>query len=366
MPRTLIENLKILSCLPGAPGFEEPVSGHIAEELAELGVEHRTDRFGNLVCRIQGCEQGAKERAIHFDAHTDEPAFMVKYIDPRGLIGIAPIGYFLFETVVGQRVRVVTDFRAEKEIRGCFGVKSFHTNSQSANSIEDLWIDVGAASDDEVRAMGIKPGNSVVFDAAFISLSGGSRVMGKALDDRAGCAALLEAIRVLMTATPPVDVLFSFSAQEEFLLRGAQTVFRTFETVYKVVPKVSISLDIGTCGTVGGLQASPMEMGRGPGIKLRDKSAVSQYSHVTNPRLVGIMEEIAYRNDIAFQYDFLSGCTNADVFAYQGSGVYAGGLSFATRNTHSPVEIADVSDLEATIDFVVALARDGGAFDALP
>ena len=365
MSQTLIGDLEILSRLPGAPGFEEPVRDYIAGVLSGLGVEHAADRIGNLICRVGGTESGGAERALHFDAHTDEPAFMVRRIDPRGLIYVVPIGYFVFETVVGQRVRIVTDFKGEKEVPGSFCVASFHGGAGGTKSVEDLWIDVGAASGDEVRAMGVKPGNSVVFDAPFALLGGGKRAMGKAFDDRAACAVLLEALRSLVSSPPPVDVLFSFSTQEEFLLRGAQTVFNSMKSVYGVVPKVSVSLDIGTCGTVVP-GASPIETGKGPGIKLRDKSGVSAFSHVTNPRLVALMEDIACREGIPFQYDFLSGCTNADVFAYQECGVYAGGLGFATRNTHSPVEIVDIGDLLNTAAFVVALARNAAAFDVLP
>ena len=191
--------------------------------------------------------------------------------------------------------------------------------------------------------------------------------MGKAFDDRAACAVLLEAIKALVASPPPVDVFFSFSTQEEFLLRGAQVVFNTIKARYRTVPKVSISLDIGACGTVGvgGPRLSPIEMGKGPAIKLRDKSGVSHYSHVTNPFLVEIMENVARKNAIPWQYDFLAGCTNADVFACQERGVYAGGLGFAVRNTHSPAEIVDLGDLEATTAFVVALALEGNAFDSL-
>jgi endoglucanase len=208
----------------------------------------------------------------------------------------------------------------------------------------------------------------VVFDAAFAPLNNGRRFIGKAFDDRAACAVLLEAVRLLIASPPPVDVFFSFSAQEEFLLRGAQTVFNTIKSVYQAVPKVSISLDIGVCGVVaeGGTRLSPIEMGKGPAIKLRDKSGVSHYSHVTNPALVDIMEDIAHKAAIPYQYDFLTGCTNADVFACQECGVYAGGLGFAVRNTHSPVEIVDLGDLEATLALVAALASKGVAFDCLP
>jgi len=368
MSQIFLKNLEILSCLSGAPGFEEPVRDYIAEVLSELGIEFTIDRLGNLICCVRGYDRDAKSRAVHFDAHTDEPAFMVKFIDPRGLIYTVPIGYFVLETVMGQRVRIITDFKAEKEIHGSFCARSFHKKTSGLNSVETLWIDVGATSGDMVRAMGIKPGNSVVFDAAFSPLNGGKRLLGKAFDDRAGCAVLMEAIRLLTETPPPVDIFFSFSVQEEFLLRGAPVVFNTLQSFYQAVPKVSISLDIGTCRVVsgGGLQVSSLEMGEGPGIKLRDKSEVSQYSHITNPRLVAIMESIANKYEIPFQYDFLSGCTNADIFASQQCGVYAGGIGFATRNTHSPVEIVDLEDLEATYAFVVALASEGAAFDVLP
>lgn len=367
MSEFLLQNLEILSNLPGAPGFEEPVVDCISGVLSGLNVDFKIDRIGNLVCCIKGDREGQQKDVIHFDAHTDEPGFMVKNIDSHGRIFITTIGFFVLETVIGQRVKIITDFKGEEHVKGTFCVKSVHAKVEKSDSLDHLWIDIGETSREAVQNLGIKPGNSVVFDAPFSLFNGGKRMLGKALDDRAGCAVLLDAIRLLNKDTLPNDVYFSFSSQEEFLLKGAHAVFNTIKSLYGVVPKISISLDIGICGAPSGFEASfsGLEMGKGPGIKVRDKSNVSHYSHVTNPRLVAILEEIAVRNNIPFQYDFLPGCTNADVYGTYDCGVYAGGLGFATRNSHSPVEIVDLDDLKATSDFVVAIAKESEAFDSL-
>jgi len=220
------------------------------------------------------------------------------------MIYTATIGYFNFDSVTGQRVRVITDFKGKKEIKGSFCVQSVHDSVLKSRSLENIWIDVGATSRNSVLEMGIKPGNSVVFDAPFCLLNGGKRALGKAFDNRASCAILLDSIYLLLKNPPPYDVFFSFSTQEEFILRGAHTVFNTIKRLNDAVPKISISLDIGICcvTSTSDPQTLTMEMGKGPGIKIRDKSNVSHYSHVTPPRLVAILEQMAYLfNMISFR-----------------------------------------------------------------
>ncbi len=364
-----IDDLKILSELPGAPGYEEPVANYIKLQLDKKNVEWHSDRLGNVVCRVKGRSQNSSLNTLHLDAHMDEPAFMVKYIADNGLVYVTPIGYFIPETVLGQRVKIITSFDGTEYAKGTFCVKSFHGGQQSGSSamaFDDIWIDVGAASANDVREMGVKPGASVVFDASFSVLCN-DRVMGKAFDDRGGCAVLLDAIDTLLEKQPFNDVVFSFSVQEEFLLRGICAALDTIKEVYNVSPKVSLCLDIATCGEVagGGFKSSPIKMGAGFGIKLRDKSGVSQFSHVTSPRLVSILEGCAVEANIPFQYDFLAGCTNADIIPSHSNKIYAGGLSYATRNTHSPVEIVDLRDMQYLSDFIVAIALKEDCFSSL-
>ena len=85
-----IDDLKILSELPGAPGYEEPVANYIKLQLDKKNVEWHSDRLGNVVCRVKGRSQNSSLNTLHLDAHMDEPAFMVKYIADNGLVYVTP------------------------------------------------------------------------------------------------------------------------------------------------------------------------------------------------------------------------------------------------------------------------------------
>ena len=311
MKDSLITHLSQLTGLSGAPGFEDQVRNYIKAVLEGSSIKDIfVDGMGNLLCKIQGSDPRAQ--SVHFDAHMDEPAFMVKYIDPKGFIYITPLGYFSDVMVLGQRVVISTP---TGNVQGVFCVKSFHMKDNKgpqAIDIEDLWVDIGAGSEKEVNEMGIRPGRAVTFLSPFTRL-GNNLVMAKAIDNRGACAALLCAIEELSRNPPNSTVFCSFSVQEEFLLRGAHTVFPAMSFAFNATPSVSICLDIGVAGDMPGIpyHRSPLILGRGFGIKLRDKSSVSSYSHVVPPTLVDAMETVAIKSGLAYQYDFLSGCTNA-------------------------------------------------------
>ena len=142
-------------------------------------------------------------------------------------------------------------------------------------------------------------------------------------------------------------------------MRGAHTVFPAMAHAFDSTPNISICLDIGVAGDMPATpyHRAPLTLGEGFGIKLRDKSSVSAFSHVVPPALVEAMEAVAIKNGLPYQYDFLSGCTNAEIFALQELGVPCGGIGIPCRYIHSPVEVIHLNDLRNAQMYIQALSN---------
>lgn len=353
----LRDTLKNLSDLHGAPGREAPVRAYIEETCKAYGAsDQKVDRIGNLLVRLPGSKAGGP--VVLLDAHMDEPCFMVKYITETGCIHLARLGIVNETVAMGQRVLIHT---AKGPVPAAFGTVSFHLAANqevSTPAFDDLWLDAGFASPEEASAAGVRPGNAVTFDAEAKALFG-TRMMGKAFDDRAGCAMLLETARLLAGASLESDVYLSFSVQEEMYARGCAPVIRNLQTDYGVTPDLCIVYDICLSGGYPGAvrHRSPVDLGRGCGIKVYDKSTASHYNYAVPERLLRAMEALAEENGIPYQYDFLYGCTNADIFSTEANGLLAGGISIPCRYTHSPVELVDLTDIKAGVDLTLACIR---------
>ena len=223
MKDNLLIHLAHLTDLSGAPGFEDQVRNYLKKVLEKCGIKDIfVDGLGNLICMLQGTDPKAK--TIHFDAHMDEPAFMVKYIDPKGFIYITPLGYFSDIMVLGQRVVICTP---KGDVPGVFCVKSFHMkdgkNSQTID-IEDLWVDIGACSEQEVKELGIRPGRAATFLSPFTRL-GNNLVMAKAIDNRGSlCSTALRHEGSVRKPTQIYCVLLFFGTGGISFARGAYRV----------------------------------------------------------------------------------------------------------------------------------------------
>ncbi|MCG8483325.1 MAG: M20/M25/M40 family metallo-hydrolase [Clostridia bacterium] len=351
------ETLKEMSELNGASGFEHEISNYVIEELKRLNIDNYfLDTMGNLYIKVEGTN--ADSPIVLLDAHMDEPSFMVKYIDDEGYIYVVQTGLFSPNILLGQRVRIQTK---EGTVKGCFGIKSYHISEGSTTPIlDDMWIDVGAKSKKDVLKLGIKPGFPVLFDEPFVELANGF-VMGKAFDNRTGCTVLLEVIRELAQNRAESTVYLTFSVQEELMLRGANVIFNGIKKFFGKIPDFCIAYDICLGGDTPQVKKNkaPIELGKGAGIKVLDRSRASaHFINIVPRKVIDYFLQLCEKENIPFQNDFLSGTTNANMFAIEDIGVLTGGLSIPCRYTHSPVEIVCLNDLKNVIDLSISAVRN--------
>ena len=183
----MIELFKRLVQIPGGSGFEEKVIEAIVEELKRRVPEVSVDPMGNVIGRL-----GTGKKSVMVCVHTDEMCMLVKYIDEKGYI------YFGLNGLIDERVLLSTkvDVCSEKGMyTGVVGVKSRHYMSEDdlkrPITLSDLWIDVGAENGEEVRSWGIEIGDPIVFHPNLLPI-GKDTIISKAIDNRAGCAVLID------------------------------------------------------------------------------------------------------------------------------------------------------------------------------
>lgn len=333
------ELLRKLSDAHGVSGCEGSIRDIIRAEVAGSVDEIREDSMGNLIAVKRG-----DDFSIMLAAHMDEIGLMVQYIDEKGFIRVVPIGGWFGPVLYTQRVIL---HGKNGPVMGVLGAKPPHMLKEEERKkeikIEDMFVDVGAASEDEVKSLGIEIGTPITIDREFTDLAG-NRVTGKALDNRVGVAML---IRALQRMESPHTVYAVFTVQEEVGLKGAKV------SAYSLNPDCAIATDVTIPGDHPGIEKkdASVEMGRGPVVSIVNASGRGL---ISNPAMVAWLRETAERKNIPCQVEVgTGGNTDATIIHLERGGIPSVPLSIAARYIHSPVEVVDIGDIEAAINLLV-------------
>ncbi|MEM3870758.1 MAG: M42 family metallopeptidase [Candidatus Korarchaeum sp.] len=330
--------LERLSTASGPPGFEDEVRDLIRGELRGSVDELHEDNFGNLYAI-----KGRGGRRVMLAAHMDEVAMMVRYVEPNGFLRFAPLGGLSPSQLIAQRVVVHGSVR----LRGVIGSTPAHMGGEERiPKVEEMYVDVGAASREEVGKLGVRPGTPITFDAPFIYQPETGVVMGKALDDRLGCLVLAEAIA---DAEPKDRVFAVFTCEEERGLRGAQVA------ASRVRPELAFVIEGTIASDVPGVpeHSHITQLGKGPAIRVMDRSVIVRRWLLDS--IVSRAEELG----IPYQLQLSPiSSTDAGPISVSNEGVPVGVISVPARYIHSPQALAKVRDVENTMKLVKSLLED--------
>jgi endoglucanase len=336
-----IELLKTLSQAFGPPGFEEEVRKMIRKRVAPLADHLEEDALGNLTA----WKNGESDKIVMLDAHTDEVGIIISHIEEKGFLRFAPLGGWDGRLFPGARV---TLRGMNGDLSAVVGFAPPHITKPEERSRaippEELHLDIGSDSQEGVRELGIGVGTPGVLDGEFCELPGG-KVLGKAFDDRAGCAAAIMILQKLKGKKLPFLLAVNFSFGEELGLRGAKI------SGYRISPDIALILEATTAGDFPGVPGhlSPCRLGAGVAITVADRTMV------TAPRMVRFLQETAAAGKIPHQLKQpLYGGTDAGEIHLAKSGVLCGVLAVPARYIHSPSSILDLKDAQAMIRLVEA------------
>ena len=336
-----IDLLRALSEAPGPSGFEEPVRKIMVHEMKPLADQLTYDGLGSVIAR-----QGGSGPRIMLDAHMDEVGGVVRHITHDGFLSMQMLGGVLDQALPDQRWIIVG---TKGVVHAVTGIPDIHglADRSKVFAADSIYLDVGAKSDADVAAMGIEPGSPVAPDTPFTILNG-TRYLGKAWEDRLGCAVLIEAMRRLKASGHPNQVFFAATTQEEIGLRGAHSAADVIK------PEIGIAIEGGVTGDNPGRTPfnSQIKLGGGPGLFLYDTSALP------GRRLTALTREIAKANGIALQLDLVTGYgdDSAEIQKSNG-GVPTVNLVVPARYTHAHNGVMDRKDFDGMVDLVVALIQ---------
>jgi len=335
--------LRELTELHGVSGHEGLVRQRIVEEIKDLVDEHRVDALGNLIAFKRGNGK-APRRKVMVTAHMDEVGLMIVYIEREGSLRFRPVGGIDDRVLLSKKVLI-----GDNRVPGVIGVKPVHLlEAKQRNQVlrvEDMSMDIGASSKEEAERL-VKLGDYAAFDVAFSELGGALHaVKGKAFDDRAGCAALIE----LLKDNYSMDVHAVFTVQEEVGLRGARVA------AYALAPEVAFALEGTICDDLPKKRdVSPTTvLGAGPAITVMDRSVV------VDRRLLTLLTAAAQSDGIPCQFKQPGvGGTDAGAIHLAREGIPSAVVAVPARYIHAPVCLLSLNDLENTVRLMrAALTR---------
>lgn len=310
----------------GPSGFEEEVREIIRRRVEPWADEVWTDVMGNLFVRKRGAGNG---RRVMLAAHMDEIGLIVTHVETGGLLRFAAVGYVTPKILLGGRVRFAN---------GALGVVSHDGGIKAELLGEELpdlsrwYIDAGGG------AVGV--GDVAAFVRPYDEM--GSRIVAGGLDDRVGCAVLIELLRRLRNS--PHDLLFTFTVQEEFGTGGARTA------AFELEPEIGLAIDLTATGdTPRPSTQLAARLGGGPAIKVADIGMIA------HPRLREALVQTARQHGIPYQLEvFPHGYTDAVAIQSTRGGVIAGALLIPCRYLHTHSEMVEEADIEHTVRLLEA------------
>jgi len=329
--------LERLTGVPGVPGREKPVADLIRSSLPSKTCNCGLDNLGNLVAHIPG-----KGKRVMLAAHMDEVGLIVQRILPNGFLKVERIGGTSLRALPGSRLSLWTS-------KGCIpahvGVLPQHLDTNESMDLLKIYIDIGSTSDQETRAMHVAPGDVLTWESPLRSI-GNTLISGKALDDRLGCYILIQLAKLLQPQELKCDLYLAFTVQEETMLMGGVTAANA------VSPEILIGVDGTLSFDTPDLEGSQsdLRLGKGPAVKWMDAIRGKMAAFVPNQKLTLHVRETAQRNNIPLQDEIVTGMsTTITPMLYAGKGAAALALSVPLRYHHTPIETADLRDVENMI-----------------
>ncbi|HXX87318.1 MAG TPA: M42 family metallopeptidase [Candidatus Acidoferrum sp.] len=337
---TLIEVSEALSNACGVTGREDEIAGLMKKFLKPCVDEVKEDKLGNVI----GIREGKKNAPrVMLAAHMDEIGLLVRLISKEGFLYFAKFGGIDDRILPAQKVIVHTE---KGPLHGIIGSRPPHITKleerQKAISFDELFIDVGARTQEEAQKMGVRIGDTASFDIKFAKI-GKSVVIGKALDDRIGCAIMIEILRRLKSTECSVYAVGT--VQEEVGSRGATT------SAFGICPDISFAVDVTVAGDTPGVKEIevPIKMGKGPALTVADAGMI------VPPKILRLLVDTAEQNKIPYQLEtIMAGSTDAARIQLAREGVPSGAVCVPTRYIHSPTAMLDLEDAENSVKLMVA------------
>lgn len=338
--------LKELTEMDGISGHEKEVKQYLKNQFSTIVKEENIsfDGLGSIIAKKVGDLKGPK---IMISGHMDEIGMIVTKITDEGFIRFQTIGGWWSQVMLAQQFVIST--KSGKKILAVMGSKPPHLlnpdDLKIPANIDEMYLDLGVNNKEEVESLGVEIGDMIAPKIEFQEFANPKYLLGKAWDNRIGCAIVVETLRKLANENHPNVVYGVGSVQEEVGLRGAKT------SSQMINPDIYFALDVGIAKDTPGTDMS-VKMGKGPAILVYDSALIG---HVDLRQFV---IQVAKEENIPYQLDYLKrGGTDAGTAHLTHSGAPAMSLCIATRYIHSHTSILNRDDYENAIKLMVAVIK---------
>ena len=342
--------------MPSPTGYEAPGQRVWAGRVREAADRVEADAYGNCWATVGPRKTTDRTPKLLLEAHADEIGFVVKYVTKEGFLHVDRLGGSDHTIARGKRVMLLGD---DGPVLGVVGNTAIHLRDRSgeekAPKLEDLFIDVGAGSREEVEQRGLRVGHPAVYvdEADFLT---DTRLVGRALDNRLGGFVIAEVTRRLAAADqrPAWTVHAANCVQEEIGGNGAKML------AHRLAPDAAVVLDVTHATDSPGISNAKhgaVKLGGGPTVT---------HGTVNHPAVVQQLVRVAKAEGIPLQHESSSrfSGTDTDVIFTSRAGVPSALVSIPMRYMHSTVETVDLTDVLHTIDLLVAFAHSLQADEA--
>jgi tetrahedral aminopeptidase len=337
-----LDFFKTLLETPSPSGYESPLQQLVRDYVGGFADEVRTDLHGNVIV-VKNPDAPLR---VMLAGHCDQIGLIVQHIDDNGFLYIQPIGGWDPEVLIGQRMTVWT---AAGPVVGVIARKPIHLLTEEerkqATKMKDLWLDVGAADKEQATKM-VRIGDAITVALGFHTMPNNLAV-SPAMDDKAGCWVVIEALRRACQGRSGGKKLacglYAVSTvQEELGLRGAKT------SAFGIDPQIGVAVDVThatDCPTIEKKEEGDVRLGKGPVIHRGPNM---------NPKVVERLIKAADQNKIAYQLAASAKATGTDanVIQINRAGVATGLVSIPNRYMHSPVEMISLDDIDHAADLL--------------
>lgn len=341
----MYNNIKKLCEMNGISGRESMVAQEIVKQIRPMATTVEVDKLGNVIAFKKGKKE--PKNKILLSAHTDEVGMIVTGITDKGLLQFDTVGGINAKVILGRKVCMY-----EHDVYGVIGTKAVHLQSASEREtvvgVDKLYIDIGADNKAEAEEM-VSIGAAVTFIGDYLEF-GDNFIKAKAIDDRAGCAIMIE----VMKQDLEFDCYFTFVVQEEVGLRGAKVAS------YTVNPDVAIVVESTASGDVSDVKELERVtvMGEGAVVTYMDNATIYHKG------LYDFSYKLAKENNIKWQTKTkIAGGNDAGAIQPSRSGVATVAVSIPSRYIHSPANVVKKEDVDAVYELVLALTNNIGDLD---
>ena len=327
--------LEQLCAASGVSGGEDEIRELIFDKCSYYSP--MVDVMGNLLVSSKG-----KGKKILLAAHMDEVGLIISAIEDNGFLRFKTVGGIDIGTLIGKKV-----FIGKKKIPGIIGIKAIHLQKkdEEAPKEEDLYIDIGSDGREDAEKI-VSLGDYVTFEPVFAHF-GDNLLAAKALDDRAGCAILLE----MLKRNGNKNLCLAFTAQEEVGCRGAQAAGEYFRPDIAIVVETTICNDSYPAKP----HETPTKVGRGPVITFMDGSSV------VDRQVMDSITDVAGMHKIPWQFKKTNlGGTDAGALSKAVEGIPTAIIAIPCRNLHSPATVISMDDYNNAVKLIDFWIKDIG------